>query len=366
MKATPPKIFAELFAGSGAVTLQLVGGAKLGPPVSYMGSKRYYAIAILAAFGLLPGLGAGSLLLCDGGPWGWVWQALADPTLARAVAAVLRSWRHEDPTELWRRLAAEPPPEVLVELAATVLWLQGRTASNVPLWWEPAQGEAAGRWVMQSDDAKPYRAQQVHGGRYSGLRSTETVADRVSVIADAMARWIALQEGNHAGKAVHVTDGRWKVHGYGHLSNSARERGFKERLRVDLVADQVEQVAALPWAPLGIVHGDVDAALALLPHDLSEAVVYLDPPYQGATRYAVSCERERVLDLARELDGRGAFVGISEAEPLPLPGWHSIEITHARKGIPRSTSKQKREFLTLNRPPVGQVAQQVGLFGGGP
>ncbi len=290
-----PRIFAELFAGSAAVTLQLVGGSKLGPPVAYMGSKRYYARAVLAAFGLEPGTGAESLLLCDGGPWGWVWKALADPGSARAVAALLRSWRHGDPTVLWRRLATEPPPEEMVERVAT---------------------------------------------------------------------WVALQEGNHAGKAVHLLDGRWKTHGYGHLSQSARDRGFKERLRVDLVANQLEEVAALPWSPCDVVHGDVDVALSLLPEDLYGAVIYLDPPYQGATRYAVDCSRSRVLHLAVELDRRGAFVGISEGEPMPLPGWHAIEITHTRKGIPRTASKQKREFLTLNRPPVWQVAEQVGLFGG--
>jgi len=423
-----PRLFAELFAGSAAVTLQLLGGVKLGPPIAYMGSKRGYGHAILDALGLAPGSGADAVLLCDGGPWGWAWQALADPSTARAVAEVLRSWRDEDPTALWRRIAAEPPPEELVKRAATVLWLQGRCASNVPLWWEPARDRwevnghgneiphaagqkgtlvmaaangrvggvgppaqrGTGRWVMQSDDGKPYQAQQVHGaglgrwlmaeapghgatesavrekgttrGKVAGLRSPVTVADRVEAIAEAFARWIALQEGNHAGKPVDVADGAWKTHGYGHLSQSARDRGFRERLRVDLVADQVEEVAALPWGPQAVVNADVITAVELLPDDLTDCVIYLDPPYQGATRYACECERDRVLDLARDLDARGAHVAISEAEPMPLDGWHVVEITHARKGIPRTASKLKREFLTLNRPPVRRVAEQVGLF----
>lgn len=388
---TRPRIFAELFAGSAALTLQLLGGSRMRPPVAYMGSKRGLAGVILDAVGLEPGQGAGSVLLCDGGPWGWVWQALAVPETCRAVAGVLRSWSDEDPTALWRRLAAEAPPADVVDRAATVLWLQGRAASNVPVWWEPA-------WEMRADDAKPYQAQQTHGagpgrwimptaprdgranpgcyaatpkgvvqrgqwahGSSVGIQSTVTVAARVDTIADAVARFLALQEGNHAGKPVGAGAKGWNTDGYAHLSHSARDRGFKERLRVDLVAGEVEGLADLPWTPITVVNADIDAALALLPADLDGCVVYLDPPYVGATRYACLCPREKVVAVAREVDRRGAVVLVSEAVPVEELGWEAFEITHAKRGQQDPRRKVKREWITMNRPPVRVPARQLAL-----
>lgn len=42
-------------------------------------------------------------------------------------------------------------------------------------------------------------------------------------------------------------------------------------------------------------------------------LVYLDPPYQGCTPYAVDCPRPRVLEIARGYHEAGATVVISEA-----------------------------------------------------
>jgi len=53
-------------------------------------------------------------------------------------------------------------------------------------------------------------------------------------------------------------------------------------------------------------------------------------------------------------------VCISEAVPIPgladRPGWFVHEITNERKGQKRTFSKQKREYLTMSRPPRGQVS----------
>lgn len=361
-----PRLFVELFAGSAAVTLQLLGGARLGPPVAYMGSKRGYAHAILGALGLAPGIGADAVLLCDGGPWGWVWQALADAETARNVGRLLRDWKDEDPTELWRRLAAEPPPEDLAARTASVLWLQGRAASNTPIWWDGK------RWIMPTAPradrrragcyaATPKGAAQrgkwSHGSSV-GLQSTSTVADRV----EAIAAFLVLQAGNHAGKPVSVETGKWVVDGYAHLSTSARERGFTERVRTDLVGDRVAGLPEALGRSLVVANTDVEAAVGLLPEDLTDCVVYLDPPYVGCTRYACECERERVVSIARALDARGAVVAISEASPLQELGWHEMEITGARRGQARTASKVKREFLTLNRRPAARVAVQTSLW----
>jgi len=95
-------------------------------------------------------------------------------------------------------------------------------------------------------------------------------------------------------------------------------------------------------------------------------VVYADVPYQGTTGYAHLFPREEWLPVVRRWDAAGAIVCISEAEPIPelvADGWHAVEITGARVGQARTFSKQKCEWLTLNRPPAWTVPVQTGLFG---
>ena len=60
-----------------------------------------------------------------------------------------------------------------------------------------------------------------------------------------------------------------------------------------------------------------------------------------------------MVELALAWADAGAWVVISEAEPLPellAQGWHQQEITWCRRGAARTFSKQQREFLTMNRP----------------
>ena len=57
------------------------------------------------------------------------------------------------------------------------------------------------------------------------------------------------------------------------------------------------------------------------------------------------------MEVARRWSDAGAVVCVSEAEPLPLDGWHHVEITGARVGQKRTFSKQKREWLTMNPEP---------------
>jgi hypothetical protein len=104
-----PRLFAELCCGSAAVTLRLLGGPRAKPPVSYMGSKRGYATAILGAMGLHAGQGAKAVLLCDPGPWSRVWRVLVTPEGCREVAAIIRGWVGEDPRALWTRLRETAP-----------------------------------------------------------------------------------------------------------------------------------------------------------------------------------------------------------------------------------------------------------------
>ena len=94
-------------------------------------------------------------------------------------------------------------------------------------------------------------------------------------------------------------------------------------------------------------------------------IVYADPPYQNTTPYANDLPRSEVVMLARRWGAAGATVAISEAEAIPelvAEGWHAVEITGERIGQARTFSKQKREWVTLNRPPAWVPSVQGSLF----
>lgn len=157
-----PALLAELFAGTAALTRYVIGAPM--DLVSWLGGKRRLAPTLARAAGLRRGLGAESVLLSDAGTWGWVWPVLLDPLGCAAVEAVLRRWaatcpacegRGEgcrvcvrarqpgggpDASDLWAWLAAQPPPAELAERVAGWLWLQARSASGAPVWWDGTRG----------------------------------------------------------------------------------------------------------------------------------------------------------------------------------------------------------------------------------
>lgn len=170
------QVYVEPFLGAGAVWLRLLG-EDLVPPVSWMGGKRRLAWQILELLGLKAGRPVPAVL-GDASWWGWVWPVLLDEVQGPAVSEILRSWRGEDPRELWFRLRDEGPAQDVRERAAGLLWLQARAASGVPVWWEE---EMAVKWDRtRTSHVGP--ANQTHaselvqdGGYKSGGRCTRSL-----------------------------------------------------------------------------------------------------------------------------------------------------------------------------------------------
>ena len=102
--------FVELCAGLASVSLMLQGGKYARPPVSRMGSKTGYALALLRVMGLRPGQGAERYLWCepDAGCRALL-HAYTDRAVMLEAAAIIRSWKDEEPRALWERLRAEGP-----------------------------------------------------------------------------------------------------------------------------------------------------------------------------------------------------------------------------------------------------------------
>ena len=113
-------------------------------------------------------------------------------------------------------------------------------------------------------------------------------------------------------------------------------------------------------APTIISNADV---AAVLPGTLPPGTIaYMDPPYLNTSGYQAKLTRADVLAVARRWSDAGATVCVSEAEPLPLEGWHHVEITGCRVGQKRTFSKQQREWLTMNREPAWVPERQSTLF----
>lgn len=137
---TRPVVFCEPFCGTAAVTLRLLGGERAVSPVTYMGAKRRYAGAILAAMGLRSGQGADAVILNDAGPWARAWQILSMPGAALRVAdGIVRM--AGDGAGLFEQLRAAGQPADPIEWVASFLALQGAGALGIPV-----QACADGTW----------------------------------------------------------------------------------------------------------------------------------------------------------------------------------------------------------------------------
>jgi len=111
----------------------------------------------------------------------------------------------------------------------------------------------------------------------------------------------------------------------------------------------VEEAIIDPFPPTTLLYGS--AGLLTPFHEGKTTKVYIDPPYQGSTgfRGKNTMPRDLVTNLGTAWYQNGhAQVGISEAEPLPIPDWSAVDVTALRRGNKRTWSRQKAEYLTLS------------------
>lgn len=301
--------FIELFAGTAALSRVLIGGMsgnrpRIEAPVGYMGAKNDLAPFILHKARIRPGEGAWKATLNDASTIGIVTGTLLGPEGQR-VADTLRKWKGEKADHLWRRLYKLDAPKDPVDFAAWWLWLQARSASGVPLWWDGTRivsmdGHGRGPYPAWQATCRPASQKGTSRGSTGGIRSPATISRRIEAMRAAMC-------------------------------------GHKIEILTMRVADYA-----------GLLCGDIGDAVAAG----IRVVVYLDPPYQGSTGYELGCPRDTVLGMAMDLRRAGAEVIVSEAEGLPLDGWHHVQLP----------SRRKPEWLTMSHPP----GQAVGdLFVGG-
>ena len=345
-------IWCEPFCGSAAVGIRLL--QKHGkPPISYMGGKSGYADIILGVLGLSPGQGCGGMVLGDVGPWAavhatlggaegsaaevarWVacselsakkqveagygaeyerWASgarFAPPSVestanrlsgprAAEVAALIRSWRDEEPRALWDRLKAEGWPSLLPTG-------EGR-------WLGPCDVGEVARWVAVSFRTYPgqdtgtgfkdYEGQSKRGTRGSPSEPWGTLGASVATLPLAFPP-LACWQGQAQDMPLPDNLDGWLIYMDPPYQNTS-----------------------------GYPHGDCTRATVL--------TLAADYSRRGAV-VAIS----EAVPLDRD-----------------LPGWASVRIDGERKGAKRTFSKQQAEYLTMNREPAHRPAIQVGLWGG--
>lgn len=218
-------------------------------------------------------------------------------------------------------------------------------------------GEAWEHWRQPSgraDTIERLRAWAEEDPRalWERLRAAPVPAE----VGERVATWAVLQFWSFARKPVLPQGARWRTHGAGNIWEPTewRDRHGNVGSRPASLLPQVAAgLAALPsLSRVTVLRCRAEDVPPML-----GAVVYLDPPYSQTTCcYGHDLPRPEVLALAERWSRAGAsLVAISEASPLPLPGWHTHGLGAAQE-VERTWSKQRREVLTLSRPAAGQMA----------
>ena len=343
-------LFVELCAGTAALSLRL-HHPHARPPVSRMGAKTGYAHVILRVLGLRPGQGSADrtrYLWCE--PDAGVrllLEALRDKELALAAAEIIRGWRDEDPKALWTRLKDEGPvvaPSVDPREVARWSWIAQRAyRQGEPQSGGPVQIGDGGRWAQPLEES------------LAGIPTLPaTITDDARTVEPReVARYARILTAN---RLVNPNPETWTNTGRGGYKHGGAEfctpieslaEGFSKAVEVPATITDDARTVEPPTLPAG-------------------TRCFIDPPYVGTTGYQHDLGRPEVVTLARKWAEAGAFVAISEAEPiaaLVAEGWSTVEITGERVGQKRTFSKQQREWLTLSRAPRWRPSVQGSLFG---
>lgn len=291
------RVYVELCAGTASVALWAL--ARLRPLTGYMGSKRQDAGTLTWMLGL--GEGVDEVVLVDAGPWGDVWEVLSNEKGRAAVVRTLYALHTQGPLdEVWPRLLYEPPQHPPALRVAQYLCLQARAASSIPIWW----------------NSKNHRWESPTGSK------TESAHQRGGI----------------------PLEGRMKARGPQVMGRRSLSRGL---VRIATLAERVEALNAIDWGRVTAIKGDVREV-----EPIPGSTVYFDPPYANAPRYAELLPRANVLEVAQRHAESAEQVCVSEAEPLPLEGWHHQ----------RLRPSGKPEWLTMSHEPDRRPAEQLPLF----
>lgn len=270
--------------------------------------------------------------------------------LCAGSAAVSLALRGADPP-----LAYQGGKRAYAHRILAALGLQPGLRCEVVLAEPGPWGEAWDLWRTEAGRAATCERLRAWAGEapralWERLRSEQVPGD----LAERVAVWAVLQSWNFRGRPIHAPDGRWartggfdrkSGEGFANYWRSGDAKPYPNRPRT------LEKLAASLRALPDLSHVTVLRCRAEEVEPIPGAICYLDPDYQGTTGYGHTFPRPAVLQVAERWRAAGAVVAVSEAEPLPLAGWHHLDLG---RGLRRSWSRQQSEWLTMSRAPAGQ------------
>ena len=212
-------------------------------------------------------------------------------------------------------------------------------------------GIAAASLVNPSTRAKVYQrlealAQENPAQVYQQLHRCACPIDHAYYTAE----FLFLQRLSHSGKAVSGRGGRWYSPGFNRTSaygTPGTERFGEVRPQIQGLLDRIREMDSMASPPADFGHG---LPWPEVPRVEIPTAVYLDPPYLGVTVYPDGkLSRLEVVGLAHTWAVAGAWVGVSEAEPvqeLVDLGWKTRVLAEPRDVNNRFHSK-RGEILTF-------------------
>ena len=181
---------------------------------------------------------------------------------------------------------------------------------------------------------------------YEELQGSEVSQEQTEFAAE----FLFLQRLSFSGKAVGTKRGRWSSPGF----NKSSAYGLAATDCFGAVKPMVPSLIRVleSYAKLRAADMHAERRAALFPSDVKvselwgPSVVYIDPPYKGATAYPNGAlDREDVVLLARCWAAAGAAVVVSEGAPIAELEWEATEIYGGRSDASPFRGKQQ-EWVT--------------------
>jgi hypothetical protein len=223
--------------------------------------------------------------------------------------------------------------------------------------WGVAMGAVLGQRAVVIERLRAFAAEDARTV-YERLHGGPVPSDATAMSAE----FLFLQRLSFSGKAVGIRGGCWASPGFN--VSSAYGLAGTERFGAvkPMIPSLVSVLEGYDLHPARVTSARRPAEPPAGPMD--GAVVYLDPPYEGATLYPDGgLSRAEVAALAVAWQAAGALVLVSESAPveeLCRLGWRAVRLYEGRDDTSPFRGKQE-EWLTVGARPVpGQQALSFG------
>jgi site-specific DNA-adenine methylase len=177
---------------------------------------------------------------------------------------------------------------------------------------------------------------------YTLLNKSKIPDDHISLTAE----FLFLQRLSFSGKAVGTTHGFWDSPGFNKTSAYGLKATSKFGEIKPMIVSLIKRINENNFNSIPLT--TIGKFLPYPKENVLNTVVYLDPPYQGSTKYPDGdVSRNNLIDLGLAWYKAGALVLISESEPIKELNWKEFKISE--KSFNKVNFQNKNEeWITYN------------------